>query len=1358
MAPLLTFSSASAEVLNFNEGNSTNVWTLPTGPNLLNGTTATGTLSVQEGSSPFWATLTDGVLGIPGNNGQVVTPVDGESVTFPLDIAAQPAGYDITTFDAYATWADTGRSNQNFTLQYSTVADPLTFIDIVTVDNRDSFLHRSTHTSLTDTTGVLASGVHSVRLLFAAQENGYVGLSELKLTAVPTNVTTLLESNATNEWTLPVGDNLLDGTTVVDPPSAAGNDHGNGDITSADWSTLTDDSVGVAGDFGTSVAPANMTTVTFPLDTSENFNGYNLTSFDSYCAWANSGRDNQDITVSYSTVANPATFIKIGNAVIHTTGDSATHVRITPVSGFLATGVAAVQISFGHQENSYVGYREFIALGSPAPVSNALTWKGGTIDVGSANWIDGADNNWKKTSDGSPANFSSLSALTFDGTGINRNINLPAPLTAAVVGFSNTAATPYTFGGQLLTVTLGVASSGDGSATFNNPVHATTGVTLSGSGSLAFNGALEANGLTLSGNGGITLNAANPALTGVSSISDGTLTVSNDNGLQNAALVATGGIVRFTSAAPSVASISGISGSSIILGNGTGPVNTNLSVGDTSSVTTFAGDITAAAGTTSRLTKTGTSTQILSGVNDYTGVTTVSGGVLQFDQPPSLYNGNTASWTAGNLVVAAGGTLAFNVGTFNEFTDTDISTLALGGFQPGSALGINNAEAFTLARDLTQTGLGLYKSGIGTLTVTGNNTSNGASTIIAGRVNAASLSGTSFGGNLTIGNATADVFLNMGASNQFGTGSVLSFANGDSRQSKLNLRGFSQTLAGLDSAPLPANRVPLIQNDEIALPDYPGVVAGPVTLTLDTATDHSFFGLIRNGDGGGAVSLIKNGVGTQEFRNVTTVQAFGYSGPTTINQGALKLNFTAGNSTFASDVTINSPAILQFDGSFNFTRTILGDGKVVKTGPGLVSLVNESGIANANSYTGGTVIEEGTLKFYTTGPNTGDGNGPGQFCVAGPMHPSNVITVKSGARVGVGGVAPLGQSPVLPQFAPTINIEPGGALWGSEGTNIAFVANLNLDGATVDVTAGSGIGGFNTNMTFVGTVVVGGVSSNPSVVSTSGTGPNANVSLGSVGLPGTTFQVANVTNSVAPDLIVNSNLRNVHSNPSPLTKTGPGTMQLVGFKDYTGTTRVMEGVLELDTATLADSGNVVIDATGTLNLQHSDLDLVGQLTLNGTTVEPGIYGSTTNATPGIIQTPRITGTGTLEVTVGPAVTYDQWSAVIPNVNDRDRSDDPDTDGFTNLDEFLFGTSPIAGNASLAQFEDDGTNLIIRWNQRANSPSVYVLQESTTMENPWPASTAIITDNQFQDVPGYVSKQAVIPVTGARKFVRVQGTE
>ncbi len=1153
-APLLALTYASAGTVVYNEANATGVWSFPTGNNLLNGASVAGTPVVHEASSSSWATLTDGILAAPGAKADTVTPNNSTTIDFPLDVVAQPAGYSIATFDSWVTWPDSGRSNQNYTLQYSKVSAPTTFLPIATVTNTDLSTHKSTHTTiLDDSFGPIATEVHTIRLITgAAQENGWVGFTELKAVASPTNVVTLAEADTSTSWTLPGGTNLLNGATAS--PATTGTQEGS----SPNWSTVTDGGLGTSANIAASVTPPNLTSVTFPLDLTTNTNGYKLSSIDTYCAWPNTGRDNQDIEVSYSTVANPTNFIRIGHAYAHTGGsNNSTHVRFTPVTGFLARNAAFVKMTFGYQENNYVGYREFIALGSAEPLVDPLTWTGASGSAGNASWVTTADSNWKKTDGGAPAPYNQNAEVTFDQTGNNRNITIPSALSAALVTLANNGSTPYTFGGQLLTVTNSIGATGSGTATFNGPVKANAGLSQSGSGSLVFNSSVEGAGLLVTGTGGITLNASNPSLTGTASVSDGTLTVAHDEALQNAAVDTTGGVIRFTSFLPHINRLSGALGTSVVLGNPTGPVNTFLSIGEADSVSNFQGNFSQVAGTASGLIKTGGSTLILNGSNNYTGPTMVSGGVLQLGQRYSLYNGDSGAWTEDNLQASLGGTLLFDVGGIDEFTEAEVNAIPLGGFANGSSFGVEvpDATVVTLSRNLTQDGVGLLKTGTGEVVLTGNNTSNGLYYVKGGVLTAANPTGHSIGGSVLIGGGIMSLYLNTDFNDQFAPGSGITFSNGSFYDSKINLHGTTQTVAGLDAAPYTVNKVPLVQNDELG---YPGFQAGrgPATLTIDTAaaTTHSFYGLIRNQDGdptAGAVSVVKKGAGTQEFIN-SFVQGFGYSGLTDIQQGTLRLNFSGGTSGFGSNVSISSGATFELDGTFGFNNEIAGPGSVVKSGTGTVSLGNS----------------------------------------------------------------------------------------------------------------------------------------------------------------------------------VNS---------------------------YTGTTKVNGGTLAMSFATLSDTSTVNIAATGTLNLTHANTDRVSVLIIDGVTQPNGIYGAVGSGAP--IENSHITGTGKLEVNPVSEVTYDTWAAIIPNAADRDRTDDPDGDGFNNLQEFLFGTSPVGGNGTLTPIEVTPTGIIIHWNQRATGSSVYVLKESTNLQSgSWVNSGATISNSPVQDLPDYIRKQATISFSGPTKFARVEATE
>ena len=138
------------------------------------------------------------------------------------------------------------------------------------------------------------------------------------------------------------------------------------------------------------------------------------------------------------------------------------------------------------------------------------------------------------------------------------------------------------------------------------------------------------------------------------------------------------------------------------------PTTANLIVGNITSLSTSAetltlagtlsnsvtGTISEGSAATSLLVNSG-GTWTLSGSNGYSGSTTVSGGMLELGQRGSLYGANTASWTAGNIVVQSGATLVLAVGGANAFTASDVGTLlglstsSNNGFESGSILGLD---------------------------------------------------------------------------------------------------------------------------------------------------------------------------------------------------------------------------------------------------------------------------------------------------------------------------------------------------------------------------------------------------------------------------------------------------------------------------------------------------------------------------------------------------------------------------------------------------------------------------------------------------------------------------------------------
>lgn len=151
-------------------------------------------------------------------------------------------------------------------------------------------------------------------------------------------------------------------------------------------------------------------------------------------------------------------------------------------------------------------------------------------------------------------------------------------------------------------------------------------------------------------------------------------------------------------------------------------------------------------------------------------------------------------------------------------------------------------------------------------------------------------------------------------------------------------------------------------------------------------------------------------------------------------------------------------------------------------------------------------------------------------------------------------------------------------------------------------------------------------------------------------------------------------------------KTGAGTQTLNGFNTYTGNTIVEDGTLSLTQACLNDAATVAISASGTLNLNHVQTDLVGALYIDGVHARAGLWGR-----PGSIaalgaefESSRISGDGLLDVATGPDP-FALW--VQDNITDIDPlanatpGGDPDGDGFDNATEFALDGDPLSGAGS-----------------------------------------------------------------------------
>jgi fibronectin-binding autotransporter adhesin len=453
-----------------------------------------------------------------------------------------------------------------------------------------------------------------------------------------------------------------------------------------------------------------------------------------------------------------------------------------------------------------------------------------SLQAQTATWNGSTNNLWSGTNwtGATPAN-SGTNDLIFSGSSNLSNTNDLTGYTASSITFDQNAGA-FTLSGTAITLSGGISFTGNPDAPITQTINmnvaltTTSTVTTRGNGNITLGGDISGAGgiiLTTSGAAGILTMTGNNSYSGGTTIGLSTLRVSNNNALgtggitfgstgqiqainTDVTLANTGTYTTLTASGTQsltfTGKLTGLRGSdsNAIVNNissGKSLTITNLDIMDplnTSSTrtVTFAGNGTTnvvgtiANGTLTngKVTITNTGTTTFSGANTYTNLTTVSAGTLVFAKTVSLYNGNTANWTAGRLAVASGATLAFNVGGTGEFTTGNITTLltnlaastsATNGMNAGSILGIDTTNAvggtFTITDIIANTtgaaggSRGLTKLGTGSLVLSGNNTYTGATTVSAGTLivngnsgssNFTVRSGASLGGTGTVGNLT----------------------------------------------------------------------------------------------------------------------------------------------------------------------------------------------------------------------------------------------------------------------------------------------------------------------------------------------------------------------------------------------------------------------------------------------------------------------------------------------------------------------------------------------------------------------------------------------------------------------------
>ena len=1192
------------------------------------------------------------LTGIAGTNGEVTNSITGQAATFTLNnnsvassfsglLAGNMAFADIGTGALTLTHANTytgataiasgskiidGIANA---LPTTTILNDSGILDLSGFSQQIAGLSGVTTGSVTNSlTGAANLATFTLN---TGTANTFAGLitGNMNFTVSGTGSVNLQKAETyTGTTTISNGSTIFDGVTNALPTSATtGLLVDNGTL---DLNGFSQQLASVTGSGIVTNSNAAQRTFTLKSNISDTFNG----SFTGNLALTLN--DTNQVVLNGVSTYSGATTLTSGLVVEGASGALANNTALSIGSGILWLG------GFSQTVSSLTG-NGFV----DGNTGNSTL----TINNATANTYNGIiENNLSLVAGGSAA-LTLMGANSYNGsTTINSsstiNVDITNALPTGTTLVNNGTLNLNGFSQQVASI----SDNGNSGVITNSSGIAQT-FTVTNSGNNTFDGSLTGNlGLVKSNGGTLTLTNTN-TYTGQTSIVGGTLAEGVNNALPTNTILANSGTLDLAGFTQQLA---GISGTGIITNSSNAATAFTLNSGVANS---FAGAFT---GNLSLTTAGVGTTLTLNGVNSYTGATTISTGTsialgianalptttvvtdygtLNLFGNSQQLAGITSTGTVTNSSSNAAIFTISNNTTADSFAGSITGNLALA-VNGGNMLTLSGANTYSGATSISNgstilaginnalpVGTSLALSGAGTFDTNGftqtianassfdasgviTNSNMNAGTFAFNNSSADAFSG-AITGNLSLtANGSAALTLagvnsyigattiSTGSTIMVGVANALPTTTTLSNSGTLNLNGFSQQLAGVDTS------TGIITNSNTNT---------PVTLILNNAAAETL-----------AMTLTGN-LGLSEVNSgaLTLAAANTYMGATTLSSGSTLA--LSGNGA----VPANSALIMAAGSNFNLNDvndtigSFSGFGNINLGVSGATTLTTHDKSANG-SYSGvisgaGGLTMAGTGNFSLMTDNTYTGV---TSINSGTLTMGSVNAIPAASILNINGSGTLGGLDTNKTFGGlegngTLNLTSGISLTINNNTNNTFSGTLSGTGNLIK--QGSGILTLNGNDTYSGNSdIQAGILNiaNP-----------ANVALGTMSVEsGAELEITNTTlNSALISLngtgiggagaLVASGTVNINSNISLTGNSAIGTLVSADALTLNGTVEGNKGL------TVNGAGTTVFNGTIGANTALSSFTSNSALTINGgsvTTSGNQTYNSTVNATGNIM--------------------------------------------------------------------------------------------------------------------------------------------